>query len=841
MKKLYFLILFLFSLLSFAQNGITYQAVILNPKGEELPGADNSRSPLVNQTICLRFKFVKPGNIIEYQETQVITTDEFGMVNVIIGTGIQTGGTAANFSSITWNGNPKNLVVELDVEGNCSNFKEISNQPFTYVPYAYYSANSGTPGPTGPAGPQGPQGIAGPTGATGPAGATGPVGPQGIQGVPGPTGPTGSQGPIGLTGATGAQGIQGVPGPTGSQGPIGLTGAQGIQGVQGPTGAAGSNGIDGKNTLVKTTTEAAGANCATGGTKVEVGLDVNSNGVLDTAEVNASLTKYVCNGAVGATGSQGPIGLTGATGATGAQGIQGVSGATGATGSNGADGKNTLVKTTTEAAGANCATGGTKVEVGLDVNSNGVLDTAEVNASLTKYVCNGAVGATGSQGPIGLTGATGATGAQGIQGVSGATGATGSNGADGKNTLVKTSTEAAGANCATGGTKVEVGLDANSNGVLDTAEGIASLTKYVCNGAVGATGSQGIQGVQGATGATGSQGVQGAAGLSAYQIWLNQGNTGSQIDFINNLNSNITQGTTINQMLYWNGSNWTTLNPGINNQVLSITNGILNWQNIDNISSNLLPQVQTLNVSYDYNTYIFTVNSQLMPGASANNVGFVWGLTANPTINSNYVSFGTIAPGNNFSATLNISQSILPNTTYYFRSYASSNNGVSYGQQLTFTTGPLLIGQNYQGGIIVYIDNTGSHGIVASQNSIASGLWGCSGTAVGAEGTAIGTGLQNTNNILIGCSQNNCAARMCDNLVLNGYSDWYLPSKDELYRTFICKQFLNNNDYSYWSSSEYGTPGYSNAWYVVLATGGVGNLPKNYSIATVYVRAVRNF
>jgi len=59
------------------------------------------------------------------------------------------------------------------------------------------------------------------------------------------------------------------------------------------------------NTLVKTTTEAAGANCATGGTRVDVGSDLNNNGTLDALEVNAALTKYVCNGAIG---SQGPAG-----------------------------------------------------------------------------------------------------------------------------------------------------------------------------------------------------------------------------------------------------------------------------------------------------------------------------------------------------------------------------------------------------------------------------------------------------------------------------------------------------------------------------------------------------
>lgn len=64
-----------------------------------------------------------------------------------------------------------------------------------------------------------------------------------------------------------------------------------------PTNPAG--GVNGQNTLVKTTTEAAGVNCTTGGVKLEYGLDVNGNGVLDVGEINATLTKYVCNGTTG--------------------------------------------------------------------------------------------------------------------------------------------------------------------------------------------------------------------------------------------------------------------------------------------------------------------------------------------------------------------------------------------------------------------------------------------------------------------------------------------------------------------------------------------------------------
>ncbi|MFY1047568.1 DUF7151 family protein [Chryseobacterium sp. GP-SGM7] len=75
----------------------------------------------------------------------------------------------------------------------------------------------------------------------------------------------------------------------------------------------GSNGtgINGKNALVKTTTEASGTNCANGGIKVESGLDDNNNGILDASEVTG--LKYVCNGTHGTNGTNGQGVPTGGT------------------------------------------------------------------------------------------------------------------------------------------------------------------------------------------------------------------------------------------------------------------------------------------------------------------------------------------------------------------------------------------------------------------------------------------------------------------------------------------------------------------------------------------------
>lgn len=124
---------------------------------------------------------------------------------------------------------------------------------------------------------------------------------------------------------------------------------------------------------------------------------------------------YAANSGSSIAGPQGPQGLPGATGATGPAGQQGTPGL---------NGTNAVVKTTAISAGANCATGGIRVEYGQDTNNNGVLDAAEINAALTQYVCNGAAG------PQGAIGATGATGPQGSAGPTGPQGPQGLPGAD---------------------------------------------------------------------------------------------------------------------------------------------------------------------------------------------------------------------------------------------------------------------------------------------------------------------------------------------------------------------------------------------------------------------------
>lgn len=125
----------------------------------------------------------------------------------------------------------------------------------------------------------------------------------------------------------------------------------------------------------------------------------------------------------------------------------------------------------------------------------GVLASGRGTAAL--LLALGAIGCSGETGPAGEPGPAGPAGAQGEMGTPGTMGAPGA----GHSALVSTTTEPPGSNCTTGGVKLEVGLDADDDGVLSASEIDAAKTQYICNG------SQGPMGATGATGAPGTSGT----------------------------------------------------------------------------------------------------------------------------------------------------------------------------------------------------------------------------------------------------------------------------------------------------------------------------------------------
>lgn len=229
------------------------------------------------------------------------------------------------------------------------------------------------------------------------------------------------------------------------------------------------------------------------------------------------------------------------------------------------------------------------------------------------------------------------------------------------------------------------------------------------------------------------------------------------------------------------------------------------------------------------------------------------GAQLNGTVNANYLStvvtfeYGATT---NYGSTVTATQSpvkgstntivsaiitgLTYNMTYYFRLVATNSLGTSYGSNISFTA-VYRKGGNFYGGIIVYVDSTGQHGLVCAPTDQNTGIqWGCYGTTIsGANGLDFGTGRQNTIDIVNGCSTGTYAAKICHDLVLNGYNDWYLPSLRELYLMGPNASDGGLSYQTYWSSSQKDG---QHAWTWSFMGQDYG--PKN---SFNYVRAVRSF
>jgi hypothetical protein len=207
-------------------------------------------------------------------------------------------------------------------------------------------------------------------------------------------------------------------------------------------------------------------------------------------------------------------------------------------------------------------------------------------------------------------------------------------------------------------------------------------------------------------------------------------------------------------------------------------------------------------------------------------VGLCWSTIPNPTLSNSFNrSFNSPMTG------------LSPNTVYFVRAYSTNKAGTAYGNQISFNSG-YTMGYPLEGGLVFYNDGN-THGMVCATVDQGSGSpWGCYGKVTYAFATGINSGPANTDTIVYGCSELRFAAKVCSDLKMRKYSDWFLPSIEELNLMYVNlhkNKIGNFKNYYYWSSSEFGDV---DAW---LQDFSGGNIYYYLKSQVFFVRAVRAF
>ncbi len=129
---------------------------------------------------------------------------------------------------------------------------------------------------------------------------------------------------------------------------------------------------------------------------------------------------------------------------------------------------------------------------------------------------------------------------------------------------------------------------------------------------------------------------------------------------------------------------------------------------------------------------------------------------------------------------------------------------------------PPAVGDYRYGGVVFWVDPLdNTHGLICAIEDQSDDIQWYNGTyiATNAHGVSIGTGKANTELIIAaqGPTETNYAAGLARAYRGGGYSDWFLPSKDELNEIFKRIESINNTaiahggtamESQYWSSSE---------------------------------------
>jgi len=160
----------------------------------------------------------------------------------------------------------------------------------------------------------------------------------------------------------------------------------------------------------------------------------------------------------------------------------------------------------------------------------------------------------------------------------------------------------------------------------------------------------------------------------------------------------------------------------------------------------------------------------------------------------------------------------------------------------------LEVGDNYGGGIVAYIlqgfdpgyDANKQHGLIVATTDQSTGIQWYNGsyTNTGATGVALGTGSANTTKIIAsqGATATDYAAGLARAYNGGGYTDWFLPSRDELN-----KLYLNHDEIGGFGMIDFWSSTSGNAYVAWAQYFYDGSQYQSNKNSIVRVRAVRAF
>ena len=119
---------------------INYQALIVDQAAIQVPGGVVQPQLYLNKDIWVKFG-IYAGTTLQFEELHKTKTDAYGLINLEIGAGDNTG-AAGTFSSLNWGGPVKKLVTQVSFDLGAK-YTEVSNRGLNYLPYAHFSEEAG--------------------------------------------------------------------------------------------------------------------------------------------------------------------------------------------------------------------------------------------------------------------------------------------------------------------------------------------------------------------------------------------------------------------------------------------------------------------------------------------------------------------------------------------------------------------------------------------------------------------------------------------------------------------------------------------------------------------------